>query len=122
MYIYVAANGIITLLWLSNIPLCLYTTFSLSIHLDGHLGCLHVLVHSLSLLRKMPLMNIYIHLWDSLIAQLVKNCLQCRRPGFDSWVEKIPWRRKWQHTPVFLPGKSHGQRSLVVYSPWGHKS
>ena len=34
---------------------------------------------------------------------------------------KIPWRRKWQSTPVFLPGKSHGQRSLVVYSPWGHK-
>ena len=32
---------------------------------------------------------------------------------------KIPWRRKWQPTPVFLPGKSHGQRSLVGYSPWG---
>ena len=42
-------------------------------------------------------------------------CLQCRRPGFD------PWRRKWQPTPVFLPGKSHGQRILVGYSPWGHK-
>ena len=38
---------------------------------------------------------------------------QCRRCGFDSWVRKIPWRRKWQPTPVFLPGKSHGQRSLV---------
>ena len=34
---------------------------------------------------------------------------------------KIPWKRKWQPTPVFLPGKSHGQRSLVDYSPWGHK-
>ena len=34
---------------------------------------------------------------------------------------EIPWRRKWQPTPVFLPGKSHGQRSLVDYSPWGHK-
>ena len=33
----------------------------------------------------------------------------------------IPWRRKWQPTPVFLPGKSHGQRSLASYSPWGHK-
>ena len=32
-----------------------------------------------------------------------------------------PWRRKWQPTPVFLPGKSHGQRSLTRYSPWGHK-
>ena len=38
--------------------------------------------------------------------------------GFDTCVRKIPWRRKWQHTPVFLPGKSHGQRSLVSYSPW----
>ena len=34
----------------------------------------------------------------------------------DPWVEKIPWRRKWQPTPVFLPGKSHGQRSLVGYT------
>ena len=34
---------------------------------------------------------------------------------------KIPWRRKWQPTPVFLPGASHGQRSLAGYSPWGHK-
>ena len=48
-------------------------------------------------------------------------CLQCRRPGFNPWVGKIPWRRKWQPIPVFLPGKSHGQRSLVGYSPWGHE-
>ena len=38
---------------------------------------------------------------------------------FDPWVRKIPWRRKWLPTPVFLPGESHGQRSLVGYSPWG---
>ena len=38
-----------------------------------------------------------------------------------SWVRKIPWRRKWQPTPAFLPGKSHGQRSLADYSPWGCK-
>ena len=44
-----------------------------------------------------------------------------KRHGFDPWVGKIPWRRKWQLTPVFLPGKSHGWRSLVGYSPWGHK-
>ena len=37
------------------------------------------------------------------------------------WAGKIPWRRKWQPTPVFLPGKSHGQRSLVDYNPWVHK-
>ena len=42
-----------------------------------------------------------------------------RRHRFDPWVEKIPWRRKWQPTPVFLPGKSHGHKSLAGYSPWG---
>ena len=46
---------------------------------------------------------------------------QCRRCGFNCWVGKIPWRRKWQPTPVFLPGKSHGQRSLAGYRPWGQK-
>ena len=46
---------------------------------------------------------------------------QGRRLGFDPWVQKIPWRRKWQPTPVFLPGKSYGQRGLAGYSPWGHK-
>jgi len=39
------------------------------------------------------------------------------RLKFNPWVRKIPWRRAWQPTPVFLPGKSHGQRSLVGYSP-----
>ena len=42
-------------------------------------------------------------------------------PGFNPWVRKIPWRRKWQPTPVFSPGKSHGQKSLVGYSLQGHK-
>ena len=46
---------------------------------------------------------------------------KCRKPGFDSLVEKIPWRREWQLTPVLLPGKFRGQRSLVGYSLWGHK-
>ena len=59
-------------------------------------------------------------LWASLVAQLVNNlsAVQCRDPG---WVGKIPWRRKWQTTPVSLPGKSHGQRNLVGCSPWHHK-
>ena len=48
-------------------------------------------------------------------------CLQCRRPEFNPWVGKIPWRRKWQPTPVPLLGKFHGLRSLVGYSPWDHK-
>ena len=47
--------------------------------------------------------------------------LQCGRPRFSPWVGKISWRRKWQPTPVFLPGESHGWRSLIGYSPWGHK-
>ena len=41
--------------------------------------------------------------------------------GFDPWGGKIPRRRKWQPTPVFLPGESHGQRNLAGYSPWGCK-
>ena len=57
------------------------------------------------------------------MAQAVKKiCLQCRRHRFNPGVKKIPWRRKWQPTPMFLLGKSHGQRSQVGYSPWGHKS
>ena len=46
---------------------------------------------------------------------------QCRRHRFNAWVRKIPWSQKWQPTPVFLPEKSHGQRSLVGYSPRGCK-
>ena len=49
---------------------------------------------------------------------------QCRRHKtfrFDLWVRKIPWRRAWQPSSVFLPGESHGQRSLVGYGPQGHK-
>ena len=42
-------------------------------------------------------------------------CLQCRRPGFDPWVRKIPWKREWLPTPLFLPGEFHGQGSLVGY-------
>ena len=54
------------------------------------------------------------------MAHLVKNPLANagdKRCSFDPWVGKIPWRRKWQPTPVFLPGESHVQRSLVGYSP-----
>ena len=50
-----------------------------------------------------------------------KSAYQCWRLEFNPWVRKITWRRKCQPTLVFLPGKSHGQRSLAGYSPWGHK-
>ena len=46
-------------------------------------------------------------------------CLQCRRPGSDPWVGKIPWRRKWQPTQVCLPGEFHGQKNLAGCSPQG---
>jgi len=46
-----------------------------------------------------------------------ESACRCKRCGFNPWVEKIPWRRAWQPTPVFLLGESHGQRSLASYSP-----
>ena len=49
------------------------------------------------------------------------QCRRHRRPEFDPWVGKIPWRKKWQPTPVFVPGESCSQRSLVGYSPWDCK-
>ena len=61
----------------------------------------------------------------SLVAQTVKLLPTMRETLVQSWeipwVRKIPWRRKWQPTPVLLPGKSHGWRRLVGYSPWGHR-
>ena len=55
-----------------------------------------------------------------------ESACQCRRHGiqcgFDPWVKKISWSRKWHPIPVFLPAKFHGQRSLAGYCPWGSKS
>ena len=48
----------------------------------------------------------------SLVAQMVKKKKK------SNWIEKIPWEREWQLTTLFLPGESHGQRSLAGYSPW----
>ena len=68
--------------------------------------CFHEFPHSS--VNKEPAYNAGIH-------------LQCRKPWFDSWVQRIFWKKKWQPTPVFLPGKWHGQRSLAGYSPWSCK-
>ena len=59
----------------------------------------------------------------SRVAQMVKNlsAMQVDPSRFDPWIGKIPWRRKWLLTPVFLPEESHGQRSMAGYSPWGRK-
>ena len=56
---------------------------------------------------------------SSPMSWVVNNPLWCRRGGFNPWVRKIPWRRKWQPTPVFFPGQPRGQRSQVGCSPWG---
>ena len=50
-----------------------------------------------------------------------ESACQHRRCRFNPWVRKTPWRRKWEPTPVFLPGEFHGQWGLADYSPWGHK-
>ena len=89
----------------------------------------------ITLCRPKPLSNILSHFFflkkviisipifqrASLVAQMVKICLQCRRCRFDPWFGKIPWRRERLPTPVFLPGEFHGQRNLVSYSPWDRK-
>ena len=49
------------------------------------------------------------------------QCRRHQRPGLHHWVRKIPWKKAWEPTPVFLPEGSSGQRSLAGYSPWGHK-
>ena len=49
------------------------------------------------------------------------HCRRYKRHRFDPWVRKIPWKRAWQPSPVFLPGESYGQRGLAGYSPWGCK-
>ena len=61
-------------------------------------------------------------LWNpNSIIIVTKIPLQCRRCRFDPWIGKIPWTKKWKLILVFLPGKSHGQASLVGYTPWGSK-
>ena len=49
------------------------------------------------------------------------QCRRHKRHGFNPWIGKIPWRRAWQPTPVFLPREFHGQRSLESYSPWNRE-
>ena len=58
---------------------------------------------------------------DAVVKNLPANAGDSRDVGLIPRVRKIPWRRKWQPAPLFLPGESHGQWSLVGYSPWGRK-
>ena len=88
------------------------------------------ILHSIRLLILVPFLGLMIFFFffffASLVAQLVKNspanAEDVKDTGFiDPWVRKIPWKRKWQPTPVFLRGEYHGQRSLVGYSSRGCK-
>ena len=56
-----------------------------------------------------------------LVKNLSANAGDTRDSGFNPWVGKIPWRKAWQPTPVFLPGESHEQRTLAGFGPWVHK-
>ena len=97
---------------------------------SSELNCYHVCDNSLafegchySLIFFLFVFDIYCSIQGTVC--MYKICisvsLQCGRPGFDPWVGKIPRRRKGQPTSVFLPGKFHGGRSLVGYSPWGRR-
>ena len=87
----------------------------------GNSVCLwkHILLAILETLGKLShrIDNMPVHWWF----RRNRISLQCGGPGFDPWVRKISWRREWLPTSVFLLGESHGQKSLVRYSPWSHK-
>ena len=61
----------------------------------------------------------FLKVWDHI---RLSSVFEISKHSFDPWVRKIPWKRKSQHTPVFLSGKSHGQRNLAGYTTWGLKS
>ena len=93
-----------------EMKICVYKNvykyiFRISIHNDPKLETILVFIH-----RRINEQTVIYSLWLS----GYRMCLQCRRHRkcrFNSWVRKIPWRRAWQPTPVFLPGESHGSKS-----------
>ena len=107
-----------SLLWLNNIPLYICTIFLLiQSSVNGHLVCFHVqtIVNGASLKQK-ELQTSITNVWSS------GSRGRGKLGDWDLHIRTtIHWRRKWQPTPVFLPGEAHGQRSLVGYGPWGRK-
>ena len=95
----------------------MYLNFFIYSSVDGHLGCFHVLA-----IVNGAAVNNGIHVSFSTLVNGSDGKASAHnegRLGFDPWVGKIPWRRKWQPTPVFFPGESQGQRSLVGCRLWG---
>ena len=78
--------------------------------------------YPLKLLSQEEAINPRVRDWYHQWLRWQRVCKKCRRSRFHPWAGKIPWRRKWPPTPVFLPGESHEQRSLADYTPWGRKS
>ena len=114
----------------TRIPLyvSVYTIFCLSIlSIFGHLGCsfLSIVNNSAMNMRVSGRKNFTLltccTLWLPYSSDGKESTCNAGDWGFDPWIRKIPWRKKQQSTPVFLPGEFHGQRSLAGYSPWGHK-
>ena len=105
--------------FLLKIPKSTIAPFLVSIFHVCVCVCVYIYIYSLFMI----LISIYIQLtlfWGCPGGSNESAC-KCRRHRFGPWVEKIPWGREWQHTPVLLPGKSHRQRSLAGCSPWSHK-
>ena len=97
----------------------LYTWGTPDIFQVFNLEYLHLISHSSPV--RTTLLSIKWRNGTSLVVQAVKNLPAMQRQGFDPRVRKIPWRREWQPTPVFLPGESPGPRNLAGSGPWGPK-
>ena len=81
----------------------------------------YLIINSLNYINLFFFSSCYYLIWDSLVAQTVKHLSAMQETQVRSLGGKILWSRKWQPSPVFLPGKSHGRWSLVGYCPWGRK-
>ena len=121
-----ATNGFLNvkrLPWIGLIRLfsLILKVFFPAVSVDICLSYIYVYIHEIYVFVYMKYKHIYLYTWNIPRwlsgKESVCQCRRHRRRGFDPWVGKIPWRRKWQPTPGFLPGESHGQRSLVGYSP-----
>ena len=85
-------------------------TCGFRVKLIHYIKCYTLILHLLSTFLGFPDVSV-----------VKESACQCSRHRFEPWDRKMPWRRKWQPTAVFLPGESHGQRSLEGYSPWGRR-